>query len=394
MTKATVATSLKADIAKATQEVVATATAGMIGQQPILCIVYAGVAHDQVRLIESLCAALPGVPMVGASSQGVSVSETTFEADRFVGIALLYSDTVRVTVASVPSIAHDAYASGLALAKGLGKAQSESSTTLLWYDPLGGVNAEDVLRGMKDGGHNTVYGGASGQPWGRMVRTFQYADSAVFTDGAVAVLIDGLIPVAELTHGAEAIGLSLRATRTDGNAVLELNGRPALDVWCEQLGVSAEREVENSANWALGVRPPENGPYEGLITRAPMTLDHARKALIFQAHIPEGSDVQVCIRTQSAVLGGANAMGTRLAAALVGKRDILALGFECGARPAPFLGRELAAIEISDIQGKLRRSLPWLGMYAWGEIAPVAGVSEFHNFTFPLCVLCEPNAAS
>jgi hypothetical protein len=394
MTKAAVATSLKADIAKATKEVVDAATMGMGADKAILCIVYAGVAHDQAKLHASLREALPGVPIVGASSQGVSSAKHTLETDRFVAIALLYSDTVKVKVASVASITQDPHSSGLALAQGLGLPTSGASTTLLWYDPLGGVNAKEVLRGLASGGHQHVYGGASGQPWGSMVRTFQYADGVVHTEGAVAVLIDGLMPVAELTHGAEAIGLTLQATRTEGNLVLELNGRPALDVWCEQLGVSAERNVDNTANWALGIRPPEDGPYEGLITRAPFALDHARRALVFQAPIPEGADVQVCVRTQSAVLGGAHAMGTRLAAALVGKHKVLALGFECGARPGPFLGKELAATETCDIQAKLPDNLPWLGMYAWGEIAPVAGVSEFHNFTFPLCVLCEPGTVS
>jgi hypothetical protein len=225
-----------------------------------------------------------------------------------------------------------------------------------------------------------------------MVRTFQYFNDSVLTSGAVAVAIDGLTPVAELTHGAEAIGLAMHATRTDGNTVLELDGRPALDVWCEQLGVAARLEVGNTANWALGIRPSGDGPYEGLITRAPFAFDHERGALVFQAPIPEGAEVQICIRTQNAVLGGARAMGTRLADALVGKRKVLALGSECGARPAPFLGRELAALEISEMQSKLPKSLPWLGMYAWGEIAPIGGCSEFHNFTFPLCVLCEPAA--
>jgi small ligand-binding sensory domain FIST len=30
---------------------------------------------------------------------------------------------------------------------------------------------------------------------------------------------------------------------------------------------------------------------------------------------------------------------------------------------------------------------PWLGMLAWGEIAPVGGEPAFHNYTYPLVVL-------
>ena len=77
------------------------------------------------------------------------------------------------------------------------------------------------------------------------------------------------------------------------------------------------------------------------------------------------------------------------AARLHGKAPILALSFECGARPRPFLGDEKALEEVRRIQASIGTDIPWLGMYPWGEIAPKAGRSSFSNFQFPLLVLCE-----
>ena len=384
--QAAVGISTRADIRKAVAEAVNRAGGGA---DAVLCIAYAGVGHDQNELLNQLKIALPGVPIVGGSSQGACVSGTSIEAERFLAVAVLSGD-VKVRIAHVADMRSDERKLGQALAANLGPPPQGAHTTLLWYDPLCGRNVKDLLVGLSDGGYDAVYGGATGQPWDRMVATFQYADGQVYGQGAVVVVLEGLTPVAELTHGAEAIGVALTVTKADGNTVLEIDDRPALDVWCEQLGVLPERNVEMTSNWALGIVPPTGTTYEGFFTRAPFAFDLERRALVLQAPIPCGSRVQVCIRTQSAVFGGAEAMGHRLQAALVGKQAVLALGFECGARPAPFLGGELAEREMRQLEAKLPPALPLIGMYAGGEIAPAGDVSEFHNFTFPMCVLCQP----
>ncbi|MCA9515376.1 MAG: FIST C-terminal domain-containing protein [Myxococcales bacterium] len=359
------------------------------GPPPAVVIAYAGVAHDQARLLAALEAELPGVVVVGASTQGVSIPGRCYEADRFVAAAALGGEGVRARSAVAAGFAGDPYAAGVSLAAQLGPAEGPG-VTLLWYDPLSGADVQATLRGLAAGGHPRVFGGASGQPWGRMVETFQYGGGRVMTDGAVALRVDGVLELSDFTHGAEPLGLELDVTRAEGNVVLELDGRPALDVWCEQLGVSAELDVENTSNWALGVKPPDDTPYEGVITRAPFGFDPARQALVLQAPIAEGSRVQVCIRTQRAVFDGAMRMTERLKARLDGHDPVLVVSFECGARPAPFLGSEVAEREVLNLQHHLGPGVPWLGMYAWGEIAPVGARSEFHNFTFPLCVLCAP----
>lgn len=351
-------------------------------------IAYSGVAYDQERLIAALCERYPGVPVVGCSTQGFSMDRLSLESDRFLVIAELGGSDLAARSAHVEDLRPDPYAAGRALADQLGPVTRADQTTLLWYDPLGGADVQATLRGLADGGCPIVYGGAAGQPWGHMVETYQYADGRAMTRGAVAMRIEGPTLVGDFTHGAESLGLELTVTLAEGNIIRELDGKPALDLWCEQLGVSPEREVENTSNWALGVRPPDGVSYEGLVTRAPFGLDPAQKTLILQAPIPTGSRVQVCIRTQSAVYDGAMAMGERLGRALVGRNPLLALSFECGARPAPFLGTEAARQEVIEVQRRLACRVPWFGMYAWGEIAPVGPRSDFHNFTFPLGVLC------
>jgi small ligand-binding sensory domain FIST len=81
-------------------------------------------------------------------------------------------------------------------------------------------------------------------------------------------------------------------------------------------------------------------------------------------------------------------MAGRLRERLADRTPLLALSFECAARARPFLGEELTRRELARMQAILGERLPWLGMYAWGEIAPVGDRTYFHNYTLPLGVVC------
>ncbi len=138
---------------------------------PIAAIVYATVAYDQARVPSAIHKRLPGIAIVGASSPGVSVNGRAQETARCLAIAVLRSSTVKARAAAVLGIAAEPFARGRALGRELG-APPQRGATFLWYDPLTGVNVDALLRGLAEAGYPAVFGGAAGQPWGPMVRTF------------------------------------------------------------------------------------------------------------------------------------------------------------------------------------------------------------------------------
>jgi hypothetical protein len=353
---------------------------------PQLVIVYATIMHDQARILRAIQERLPGVPVAGASSAGVSVNGKATEAPRCLALTVVRSHAVRARVACVEDVAADAARAGRALAEKLGAASTGPSTVFVWYDPLTGVNVSALLAGLSEGGYPAVFGGGAGQPLGPRIKTFQYCGDRLLSGSAVALAIDGLSVVYEMTHGTEPTGLELEVTRARDNVIEELDGQPALDVCREQLGLE-EIQVQ-SPDWALGFKPPEGTAYEGLFTRGIFGTDPDKKTITLQAPVVEGTRVQICIRTREAVMERALVMARRLRAALEGKQPVLAVSFECAARP-PFVGAKLANQEVVDVQSLIGPTIPWIGMLAWGEIAPLSGRSEFHNYTFPLCVLCD-----
>lgn len=358
--------------------------------QPIACVfVYATVIYDFPKLLQGVASIAGDVPIVGVSTQGISCQQHAEEPDRIVGVATLCSSKLEVRVACAKELSKDSYAAGLALAEHLQPEQGEDpNPTLLWYDPLTGANAEAMLNALAERGIHRVIGGGAGQPWGPMYKTYQFFGGEVLSDSAIALQLDGCWIAYDLTNGVEPLGLEATVTNATENVIHSIDGQPALKVWSEQLGGGRSFEVDDTASWAVGVTPPEGTTYEGPITRAVFGFNEESQEITLQAPIATGTKVQLCHRTPEAVYSRALEMAKRLKQKLSSRQPILALSFECGARPAPFLGHEKARQEVTEIQDILGQDTPWMGFYAWGELAPIGNKSYFHNYTFPLCIIC------
>jgi hypothetical protein len=170
-----------------------------------------------------------------------------------------------------------------------------------------------------------------------------------------------------------------------------MDGRPTVDVWRETTGCTPDEIVHQShlAAWAMGVESTgTTGDVERVI-RGAFGFDLASGAVILQAAIPEGSRVMLQHRTAEKVLNGTQTMGKDLAARLAANRPWAVLGWECGARTYPFLGEANTRKEHEELRAAVSPDAPWIGMMAWGEIGPCAGLPAFHNYTYPLLVLTD-----
>jgi hypothetical protein len=382
------------EAAKAGREAARMAVNTSGGGKPVVAIVYMTVLYEPTVVLAAIREELGDatIPIVGSSTQGIARAGAVVETDRVVGVALICSDRLRATAAFSTQLAADSKAAGRRLAADLGDPKELGEMPLiLWFDPMTGANIQGIIDGLAEGGYTNLIGGASGQPWGPLAKTYQYFDGSAMSDSAVALKLTGVkTAVWETTHGVEPIGLEVKVTEAEGNVIRKLDGKPALDVWSEQLLGTFTFHVDDWT-WVLGVRLPESDPDdpEGLVSRGVFGINHDTKELTLLAPIPVGSTVYICHRTVEAVFDRGLRMGERLKNKLKGKAPFLALAFECGARPRPFLGDEKALEEVCRIQETIGSSIPWLGMYPWGEIAPKGGRSQFSNFQFPLLVLCE-----
>jgi len=258
---------------------------------------------------------------------------------------------------------------------------------------------QELLAGMGSELTCPIIGGGASLSWGLPVSTFQYFDTRAVKRSIVAFALAGPFDTEiGVCHGTSPTGVVMTVTRAHANRILELDGRRAVDVFQETTGHSQGEilQQEHCISWAVAVErgvtvPGPYGPERRLfyLIRAAIGIDYASGAVIVQAGFPEGTRVAFHHRTIDAVLNGTRVMGEELEQRIRGRKPWAMLGFECRGRTVPFLGIERAVAENADLGALVGPDIPWLGMLAWGEIAPLGGEPAFHNYTYPLAVLVE-----
>ncbi len=361
---------------------------------PKVVLVYATMNHDQPAVLAGLRDVLgKDIPLLGCSVQGL-VSNDHLTEDGFALGVMGFGGSDLVCAAAVEREIQNGSKEkgrrlGQALRHNLGSAPK---VVVLLYDPLCGADVEAILEGLQHEVECPLVGGAAGQPWGPPRETFQYWDREVLSHGVVGMALSGPFALEmDLCHGTAPSGIVSVVTKAAGNQVLEMDGRPAGDVWRETTGCRGEDLVHQShfATWALGVeRKGPGGQVERLI-RGAFGFDPQTGAIILQAAVPEGTRVMLHHRTIEKVLGGTEIMASDLAARLERRRPWAVLGFECAARTFPFLGEANTCKEHKGLRAAVAPEAAWLGMMAWGEIGPCAGRPAFHNYSYPLLVLAD-----
>ena len=332
------------------------------------------------------------VPIVGCSAQGVvgpgKVREDGFAA----GLLALGGDSIAVSHAVVEDVEVDTREKGRRLGREL-KARLPDAPRLviLHHDSLAGADVEPLLDGLWNEVECTVVGGAAAHAFNyrSLEQTFQYHGERALSRAAVACAISGQFSMAlDICHGCSPAGVELTVTRAEGNVLLELDGRPAADVWREICGPEPGQSTHSSA-LALGI--PREGASDGseYLVGAAYAIDLRTGAVVLASRVRTGTRIMIHHRTVEDVLQGSRAMGERLERRLSGKPPRAVLGFECGARTRPFLGDEATLEENLALQRALGEETPWLGMMPWGEIFPGSGRPVFHNYSYSMLVLAD-----
>jgi hypothetical protein len=390
--------SQESDSVRAGEEIARVVTEKLGGVKPKVLLVYATINHDHGDVLAGVREVVgDDVVVAGCSAQGIMGTRNVLEGG-FVAGAMALGGEELVAAADMQHDVHvDGRRKGQELARSV-KTQLGRAPELfiLLYDPLSGVDVDHVLAGLRDEIDCPITGGAASQPSGPVVKTYQYHGTTATTRSAVGLgLCSRGSPFGmELgfCHGTVPTGVTMTLTRADGNVLLELDGRPALDVWRETIGARPD-EVLNQAHTAalaMGVEKKVTiaGREESVyLIRAAFGFNEKTKGIVVQAAIPQGSKILFHHRTVDVVRKGTVAMGEDLARRLTGKSPWAVLAFECGARTAPFLGRASTLEENLDLQSAVAPEAPWLGLLAWGEVASLGGAPTVHNYSYPLVVL-------
>ena len=182
-----------------------------------------------------------------------------------------------------------------------------------------------------------------------------------------------------VSQGCRPIGNPMRVTKVEGNVVLELGGRPALDV-IEDLARNLEPHEGSllGGGLLLGSVIDENRDHFGrgdFLVRSILGVDRKRKGLAAGEFFRLGRTVQFHVRdAQTAV----EDLQLLLDAQQLDTQPFAGLLVTCNGR-----GRNLFHVDDHDLTIIRDRigEVPIAGFFAAGEIGPIGGRSFLHGHT-------------
>jgi hypothetical protein len=244
---------------------------------------------------------------------------------------------------------------------------------LLFVDPASGDEAAAVEGAYAVAGSRLPLagGGADGYP------SHLFADGHHCADAVVAVAIASPAPVGlGVAHGCRPLTVPAIATRTQGRALLELDGRPAEEVYLEGLGLPG-RSLDDDGFEALAVlHPLAQAELHGGIRLRHVRGRAGEGGLACATPIPPNAAVWFTEQSRESIVESAAEAAREALAALAGPPRA-ALVFDCAARRRA-LGERLDD-EARALVGALGGVPALAGLHTRGEVGRTHGAKGDRN---------------
>ena len=250
------------------------------------------------------------------------------------------------------------------------------------------VNGSGLIEGLEqvEGFKATITGGLCGDG-ARFEKTLTSHNENPKQGEVVAIGLYGeTLEVSYANYGGwTTFGPERTITRSEGNVLFEIDGKPALDLYKTYLGDKASELPQAALLYPLSVQSAEG---EEPLVRTILNIDEEQNSMILAGDVPQGSRVQLMMSTMDDIAEGASN------AAEYAMRDRtnepeLALLVSC-------IGRKLVLAqrteeEIEEVKDVIGNKAAIAGFYSYGEMAPFAGrnACQLHNQTMTLTLLSE-----
>jgi hypothetical protein len=345
-----------------------------------LVIVFGNPRHDLGAVLRGVIKVTGDVPLVGCSTSG----EFTADGPIFDGVvvAALGGPAFQFETRAVEGISRCPREVGARATESAAALADGGYTAMLMLMDGRAERQEEVLRGAYDtvGASMPLIGGCAA-PSPLNDTAFLLHDGKILTDALVTVAMRSDAPFGiGVAHGYEPVGDPILVTRSGPGRILELDDRPALDVYLDRLGASEEayRDPKAFALFALA-HPVCVDRRSGREARLISGADFATRALMCPADIREGGTVWLSSTTAGTLMNAAAAARADAVRPLSGE-PLGFLAFDC-------VGRLMMLGDDSGPEHEIRRlagdgvGIPVAGCYSAGEIARTRGINGFHNYS-------------
>lgn len=252
------------------------------------------------------------------------------------------------------------------------------------------VNGSELVKGFNSALPESVVvtGGLAGDG-DRFKRTWVVGEGRPRSGIVSAVALYG--DHVSVGHGSKGgwdlFGPERRVTRSRGNVLHELDGRPALALYKQYLGERASGLPATALLFPLALRA--GSADKKVVVRTVLSVDETDQSMTFAGDIPQGHLAQLMRANFERLIEGASlAAASTLPPPGSQAAQTLAIAISCVGRRL-VLG-ERTEEEIEATLTGLPAGTKQIGFYSYGEISPyTTGHCDLHNQTMTLTTISE-----
>ena len=233
----------------------------------------------------------------------------------------------------------------------------------------------------------TVTGGFAGDG-NRLQRTAVWCDSEPrgSTVAALGFYGDRLKVGFGVTGGWGPFGPDRIITKSNGNVLLEIDGRPALGLYKEYLGEHAKGLPASGLLFPMELRIPDSNCR---VLRALLAVNENDQSITFAGNMPEGACARLMVGNIESLIDGASEAAASSKAMLEPAEARLSILVSCNGRRMVL--KQRIEEEVEAVARTLGKESVLTGFYSYGEVAPGGRVQPalLHNETMTITNFAE-----
>lgn len=338
-------------------------------------------AGDEV--FAALRQAYPWAAIVGCSGAGEIYGSSVSDESLVVSALHFEHTAVRLATAMIGEVA-ESFSAGQSMAQAL---LGEGLTHVLVFSDGLSVNGSELVRGFRSvlPAGVELTGGLAGDGE-RFQRTLVFADAPASERTLVAVGFYGarLAVGYGSVGGWDTFGPERLITRSAGNVLFDLDGKPALELYKRYLGEHAAGLPATGLLFPLLLRSES-----GSVVRTILGVNEAEQSMTFAGDMPEGQHARLMKANFDRLVDGAVAAAEVSLQGQGGRAAQFALLISCVGRKLVL--KQRIDEEVLGIRQILGNQLPFAGFYSYGEISPHHSGTpcQLHNQTMSITTLGE-----
>jgi|AAUQ01.1.fsa_nt_gi hypothetical protein len=185
--------------------------------------------------------------------------------------------------------------------------------------------------------------------------------------------------------GWSEFGILRKITKSKGNIVYEIDGKPALDLYKRYLGDYAKELPKSALNFPISIKRTRDDSRN--IIRTVLGIDEKSKSLIFAGDVPVNYYAKLMKASVDGLIDGAMEASKQIGD--IDSKRALGMVVSCVGRKLVL--NQLVDEELEAIKEVLGDSVDLVGFYSYGELAPFknSNFCELHNQTMTITLIYE-----